>query len=491
MDKYSIIKLKEKGISNREIQRKTGIDRKTIASYWKEYQEKMDQLSSEGESEAKLREIQEQIVSERRYDSSGRKPTKYTPQVDALLDRILAEEDEKDEILGNHKQHLTHEQIHKRIVAAGHDIGRTTLSAYIKEKRKKREEAFIRQEYDLGDRLEYDFGDVKLVIGGMAGTYHMAVLGSPAAGHRWAYLYDNMKKEVFMDSHVRYFEMVGGAQKEVVYDNMKNVVTRFVGRNEKELNPDLVKMSLYYGFSINVTNCFSGNEKGYVESSVKKLQREVFAERYIFDSLDEAEVYLHKKLKEINAESLIEEEKKHLLDYRPPLELGRMVKLKVDKYSFIQVENNYYSVPEHLVGHWIKAKIYLRDILIYSDSRLIATHKKIDGYHQAQVDIFHYHETLEKKPGALKNSKALKSRAELKTIYDTYFINRTREFIDILRKNQDKNYPRLLEILEERGKLPAAYQETDTVDENVASNTREQLKQLSSMFMRGGSGYVN
>ena len=129
--------------------------------------------------------------------------------------------------------------------------------------------------------------------------------------------------------------------------------------------------------------------------------------------------------------------------------------------------------------------------MIYSDSRLIATHKKIDGYHQAQVDIFHYLETLEKKPGALKNSKALKSRAELKTIYDTYFINRTREFIDILRKNQDKNYPRLLEILEERGNLPAAFQESDTVDENVASNTREQLKQLSSMFMRGGSGYVN
>lgn len=491
MDKYTIIKLKESGLSNREISRQTGIDRKTVARYWEQYQKEISKLSSRDESEPELRAIQEQIVSERRYDSSGRKPTKYTPQVDALLDKILAEEVEKDAVLGKNKQHLTHEQIYKRVVAAGHDIGRTTLSSYIKKKRDKHKEAFIRQEYELGERLEYDFGDVKLVIGDIVGTYHMAVLCSPASKHRWAYLYDNMKKDVFMDSHVRYFEMIGGTQKEIVYDNMRNVVSKFIGRNEKELNPDLVKMSLYYGFSINVTNCFSGNEKGYVESSVKKLQREVFAERYRFDSLEEAEEYLHKRLVEINADSLMEKEKEQLLEYRPPLELGRMSRQKVDKYSFIQVENNYYSVPEHLVGHWVNAKVYLRDILIYSESRLVAKHKKIDGYHQVRVDIFHYLETLEKKPGALKNSKALKSRAELKTIYEQYFTSRTKEFIALLRENVDMTYPELLNVMKEKGKTPAAYSVTNAAEDNVVTNTRKQLQRISSIYKKGGSEYVN
>ena len=36
-----------------------------------------------------------------------------------------------------------------------------------------------------------------------------------------------------MDSHVKFFEMVKGVYKEVVYDNMKNVVTKFIGRKEK------------------------------------------------------------------------------------------------------------------------------------------------------------------------------------------------------------------------------------------------------------------
>lgn len=35
---------------------------------------------------------------------------------------------------------------------------------------------------------------------------------------------------------------------------MRNVVSKFIGKNEKELNQDLVKMSLYYGFDITVTS---------------------------------------------------------------------------------------------------------------------------------------------------------------------------------------------------------------------------------------------
>ncbi len=48
------------------------------------------------------------------------------------------------------------------VTAAGYDIGRSTLSAHIKENRQKQSEAFIRQEYGFGDRLEYDFGEVVL-----------------------------------------------------------------------------------------------------------------------------------------------------------------------------------------------------------------------------------------------------------------------------------------------------------------------------------------
>ncbi|KAJ72897.1 hypothetical protein M222_2097 [Enterococcus faecalis AZ19] len=46
---------------------------------------------------------------------------------------------------------------------------------------------------------------------------------------------------------------------------MRNVVKRFVGPHEKELNDTLVKLALYYRFELVVTNAFSGHEKGHVE----------------------------------------------------------------------------------------------------------------------------------------------------------------------------------------------------------------------------------
>ena len=69
---------------------------------------------------------------------------------------------------------------------------------------------------------------------------------------------------------------------------MRNVVNKFVGRSEKVLNEDLINMALYYGFKINVTNCFSGNEKGHVEGSVKFIRNKVFSKDYRFVSEDVA-----------------------------------------------------------------------------------------------------------------------------------------------------------------------------------------------------------
>ncbi|WP_373485118.1 hypothetical protein [Acetobacterium malicum] len=84
---------------------------------------------------------------------------------------------------------------------------------------------------------------------------------------------------------MRFYRMTGGIYKEVVYDNMRNVVSKFIGRNEKVLNPDLLILSNYYGFRVNVTNCFKGNEKGHVEGSVKIIRNQVFAEKYEFSNL--------------------------------------------------------------------------------------------------------------------------------------------------------------------------------------------------------------
>lgn len=48
------------------------------------------------------------------------------------------------------------------VQSEGFDIGKTTIVNQVREKRNNKKEAYIRQSYDLGYRIEFDFGEVKL-----------------------------------------------------------------------------------------------------------------------------------------------------------------------------------------------------------------------------------------------------------------------------------------------------------------------------------------
>lgn len=489
MDKYAIIKLKSKGHSNRAVARMAGINRKTVARYWDEYSGHLEMLN---EPNATTTQVQEAMVAAPMYDATTRNPRKYTDEIDQRLNEILNLEQKKDSLLGSHKQNLTKLQIHEILDIEGFDISYSTIAVKVNEKLSKAKECFIKQFYEFGDRLEYDFGEVKLLIGDKLDTYHMAVISSPAADFRWAFLYKNQKKNVFMDSHVRFFEMVGGVYKEVVYDNMKNVVTKFIGKTEKELNEDLVKMSIYYGFDINVTNCFSGNEKGHVEGSVKIIRNHVFAKNYEFNTLEDAQEYLNSQLIKMNEDSNIEEEKLNLLPYKPKLELANISINKVNKYSFVRAENNFYSVPEYLVDKEVSVKSYFDKIIIYANNSYVCEHKKIDGFNEISIDISHYLKSLFRKPGAIKNSLALKSIPQLKAIYDKYFNTNPKKFIEVLIDNKEKGLDELLKIFDKYTNLPANIIPIDNIcTVNIIQTTKIQMIKYDVLCIRAEVAHAN
>ena len=446
MDISAMLKLKEKGMSNRAIARNLGVDKKTVNKYWNEYKANFEKLEKTNNS-TEIIKIQENIVSKPKYNSENRVRRKITPKFLNALELILKDEEHKEKVLGTNKQSLTQKQIYELLKNQGFDVSYSSVVLEMKRIKNSGKECFIRQDYDFGDRLEYDFGEVKLVIDGIVKKYYIAVLSSPAGNFRWCYLYDNSKKDVFLDSHVKFFKMIGGIWKEVVYDNMRNVVSKFIGKNEKELNEDLVKMSIYYGFEINVTNAFSGNEKGYVEGSVKYLRNQIFAENYKFPTEEAAIEYMESQLIKLNENSNIEEEKKKLKIARPPLELAEIRQSFVNKYGFVQIDNNFYSVPEYLVGLTVTSKIYYNKILIYSNNEFVCEHNKLKGEKKISADIRHYLKTLIQKPGALRNSYVLKSNPKLKSIFDKYYINNPKKFIDLIQKNKEKNNEELENIL--------------------------------------------
>jgi transposase len=452
LDKGRIIGLKQSGMSNREISRQTGYDRETVSKVWSEYCALAAELGKEG---ADLKAIQERMTETPKHTQRAGVRRKYTEEIDGRLQEIVESEQKKSVRLGEgHKQKLSNSQIHETLVAEGFEISRATVNIELARLRKRAKKVFIRQEYELGDRLEYDFGEVKLDCGEGVKVYHMAVFSSPGGGFRWAYLYTNEKQAVFLDSHVKFFEMMGGCHKEVVYANMKNVVKKFIGPNEKELNPELVKMAAYYGYRINVTNCFSGNEKGHVESSVKILRNQIFAREITFASLEKAQEYLLSQLLKHNEGSQMEEEKAYLLPYKPSLELAMISEHTVNSYSFVCVDTCFYSVPEYLVGKKVVVKKYHDEIRIYADNELVCKHKRIFGRGSMRVDILHYLDTLLRKPGAVRNSAALKSVPKLKAIFDTYYSETPKKFIEIFIENRDLPIEKIVAAFEEKTRRP-------------------------------------
>lgn len=273
--------------------------------------------------------------------------------------------------------------------------------------------------------------------------------------------------------------------KEVVYDNMRNVVSKFIGKKGKELNKKLLELSNYYGFHVNVTNCFRGNEKGHVEGSVRIIRKEVFADKYEFDSIEEAEEYLENKLIKMNEKSSIEEEKEELLPLRPKFELVEISEKKVDKYSLIQVENRKYSVPDHLVGEKVTVRNYTREVLIHANGNEVARHKKKDGANEPSIDIKHFLNSLARKPGALRNSLALKSIPQLKTIFDLHFTTSPKKFLEILKDNKDKDMDGIIDAFEDYIKFPETNRPEDIVksEGSLEVKTRKILRSYNDLCL--------
>lgn len=429
------------GKSQRRIEKETGISRKTIRKYIKQYEKaKEDLLTSD---EASNEELIQNIIENPKYNSNNRKKVKLTEELMTRI-KFFIEENENKRANGKAKQQKKKIDIYEELINEGFDISYPSVCNAVRALRDKKKEAYIKQEYKLGDVCEFDWGDVKLKIAGKNRILQMSVLASAKGNYRYSKLFYNQKTESFLESHALFFEKIQGIYHTLVYDNMKVAVKKFVGPTEKEPTEALIKLSLYYGFKFRFCNTRAGWEKGHVERSVEYIRRKAFSHRDEFASLEEAQEYLDNVLETLNRKNqahkegksaleILDEERPYLLPLMPKYDAAREQESRVDKYSTICVDTCHYSVPDIYVGKFIFTKIYTSQILCYYNGKKIAQHKRNYEYNQWSIKIEHYLKTLKKKPGALAGSTALQqAQPELQKIYHNYYTGREKEFIQLL-----------------------------------------------------------
>ena len=260
IDKQKIILMHtNEGKSQRQISRELKIDRKTVRRYFQEYEQKKNTLLDEKVKDSSL--LIEDICQEPKYDCSSRKKVKLTDEMIEEIKRHL-DNNQVKRATGRSKQTMAKIDIHEALIDKGHDIGYTTVCNAINDIDRKAKEAYIRAEYAPGKVAEFDWGQVKLIIAGRLTVFEMSAFTAAKSNYRDADIYHSQKTESFLDAHANFFENVGGVYSQIVYDNTKVAVARFVGRNQRQPTDALLKLSIYYGFCYRFTNTAKPNEKG-------------------------------------------------------------------------------------------------------------------------------------------------------------------------------------------------------------------------------------
>jgi transposase len=445
-----IIRSYREGKSQRRIAHELHLSRKTIRKYIEEYEALIE--SSESPSVAQSTYLSTAPV----YKCGVREKLKLTREVQEAIDGLLSLNSQKKQE-GLRKQMLRKKDILEELHRQGYDIGYTTVCSYIsaQESTSSSRETFIRQSYLPGKICEFDWCEIKLNLSGVLTRLQLAVFTSAYSNYRYAFIFNRQDTVAFMESHVRFFETVGGVYHQMVYDNMRVAVAKFVGLHEKEPTKALLQLRGHYGFTHRFCNAYRGNEKGHVERSVEYVRRKAFGLKDQFAGIQEAEDWLARELVKLNnlkqtgkEKTVMElfEQEKQVLGVLPGSRATccDQVQLRVDKYATISYRTNRYSVPDHLTGKFVDVSIHSKELHVFYQNNRVATHDRSFAKHHWRVDVEHYLSTFKRKPGALERSVALVSNIYLKNLYQQYFQGSPRSFIDFL------NYCRARKVSEEK-----------------------------------------
>ena len=433
------------GMSLREIARRTGLNRKTVTRYIREYEVQVQSDPEEG--------VDICLASKPKYPRRKAERTKLTEAVCTEIEYWLAENAKRRQT-GMRKQCLKRQDIHRCLIEKGFNVSYSSVCKYIQrrktEKAKKPKEVFVKQYYEPGQECEFDWGEVKLRIGGKPVTFTMAVFALCHSEGRWAYLFRHQDNLAFMESHRNFFHDMHGVPHTMVYDNMKVAVILKPGG--KQPTETLLRMQAYYGFDFRFCNARAGWEKGHVERSVDYVRGRAFTTRVDFDSIEDAQMWLSRICDNINMEigSLATGNKREALRrdlecmLRFPGDFGcfDLLQCSVDKQSTISVRGCHYSVPDHLAGQAVIVKLYSEKIRVYDTKhKKVAEHERSYSTGSWTLDINHYINTLMRKPGALDGSVALRQMpAKMQELFRVHFADNGRDFLKLLKYSGEHGY---------------------------------------------------
>lgn len=380
MEIKQIIKLKQKGKSNRKIAELLQVNRNTINEYVRKFH--TTGLTFAQLEEKSLREL-EDLIDEVR----DKKPSERYEILHGYLAYVHRQMGHVGSTL------LVLWQEYKLSYPDGY--GYTQFKKYYHRLYGSKPPVSSPQPHSSGEQMFTDFTGKKLVYqDAMTGEktdaeVFVSVLGY--SGLIYCEATTDQKKVSVFGALVRTVEYYGGVPQAIIPDNMKTIVNT-AHRYEPVLNKTSRQFALHYNTVILPTRPGKAQDKAMVERAVQIIYQHIHFElRHMqFFSLKSLNEQIRKQLKIINAKpyhgnpggrrALFEQiEKKDLQDLpRHPFLIKHYKKAKVQKIAhvWLGVDEHFYSVPYQHISRIVELQYSDTTLEVYYKNERIAIHTR-------------------------------------------------------------------------------------------------------------------
>ena len=277
--------------------------------------------------------------------------------------------------------------IYHQIKNLGYPGGYDTLKIYVRRvKARRKRQAFLRFETVPGLQGQVDWADFKIACPGAADiTLFLFVMVLGFSRAIYARFFNRCTLETFMDAHLSAFRYLGGVPFELLYDNMRHVVTGRKG-GKTAFNVEFAHFANHCGFKPLACRPYSPWVKGKVERPIDYL-REAFWRGYAFRDIQTANRDLlrwlsntaNRRIHGTHGQPVDMRWQQELKNLSPcPLDYDTSIKVyrKVYKDCMISYNASRYQVPLEAVGKRVLLKIKNGVIRVYLDDRLLITHNE-------------------------------------------------------------------------------------------------------------------
>ena len=409
------------GVSIRQVQRETGLHRKTI--------KRILACSVPPAFACSVRE---------------------KPKLGGYVERIAAIlQAERDENIPRKQRH-TAKRIFERLREEGYTGGYTQVKEAVRELRHTSQEVFMPLRHAPGE-AQVDFGFALVKFQGELTKVAFFVMALPYSDALYIRAYPRECTETFQDGHAQALAFFNGVPWRIAYDNAKTSVAQIIGAHTRKLTDGFLQLQSHYLFAEHFCRIHRPNEKGVVESMVKFVRLNFFVPVPEVNSWKELNWLLGRRCLEdqkrrvrgkagTKADLLREDQAAFRALPAAPFDACRKVSTTANRLSLVRFDSNDYSVPVHWAHHPVVVKGYPDTVRICRGDTVIAEHPRLWGKEEIAYDATHYLELLERKPGAFDHAQPL-AEWELPTCFhllrgrleEESHVRGIKEYIQVLR----------------------------------------------------------